>query len=174
MPCRIPNGHFRYPVSCQLPGAHSPRGNWWRSDRHQAPRQGRRPAFSSASGLDRASPGSDFGAQVSCWQSPASRWSTSASSRRLGDRPARHACVALVASGFGPFDIWIRDAAAADVVQVLPLDVDVVIALDGLPSSFHGDPADRLIVSTARAHKTPLATHDGAIRKSRVAPVWKA
>lgn len=72
-----------------------------------------------------------------------------------------------------PFDIWIRDAAAANVVQVLPLDVEVVIALDGLPTSFHGDPADRLIVSTSRAHKIPLATHDGAIRKSRVTRLWR-
>jgi PIN domain nuclease of toxin-antitoxin system len=72
-----------------------------------------------------------------------------------------------------PFDIWIRDAAAADVVQILPLDVEVVIALDGLPASFHGDPADRLIVSTSRAHKIPLATHDAAIRKSRVTTLWK-
>jgi PIN domain nuclease of toxin-antitoxin system len=71
------------------------------------------------------------------------------------------------------FDIWIRDAAAADVIQVVPLDVDVVIALDGLPASFHGDPADRLIVSTSRAHRLPLATHDAAIRKSRVASFWK-
>jgi PIN domain nuclease of toxin-antitoxin system len=72
------------------------------------------------------------------------------------------------------FDTWIRDAAAANVVQVLPLDVEVVIALDGLPPSFHGDPADRLIVSTSRAHKIPLATHDGAIRKSRVTTLWKS
>jgi PIN domain nuclease of toxin-antitoxin system len=72
-----------------------------------------------------------------------------------------------------PFDIWIREAAAADVVQILPLDVEVVIAFDGLPASFHGDPADRLIVSTSRAHKLPLATHDGAIRKSRVTTFWK-
>jgi PIN domain nuclease of toxin-antitoxin system len=72
------------------------------------------------------------------------------------------------------FDTWIRDAAAANVVQVLPLDVEVVIALDGLPPSFHGDPADRLIVSTSRAHKMPLATHDGAIRKSRVTTLWKS
>lgn len=71
------------------------------------------------------------------------------------------------------FDIWIRDAAAANIVQILPLDVDVVIALDGLPASFHGDPADRLIVSTARAHKIPLATHDGPIRKSRAVTFWK-
>ena len=72
-----------------------------------------------------------------------------------------------------PFDTWIRDAAAANVVQVLPLDVEVVIALDGLPATFHGDPADRLVVATSRAHKIPLATHDGAIRKSRVATLWK-
>lgn len=72
-----------------------------------------------------------------------------------------------------PFAIWIRDAAAANVVQVLPLDAEVVIALDGLPASFHGDPADRLIVSTSRAHKIPLATHDGAIRKSRVTTLWR-
>ena len=72
-----------------------------------------------------------------------------------------------------PFDTWIRDAAAANVVQVLPLDVEVVIALDGLPATFHGDPADRLIVATSRAHKVPLATHDGAIRKSRVTTLWK-
>ena len=72
-----------------------------------------------------------------------------------------------------PVDIWLRDAAAANVVQILPLDVEVVIALDRLPASFHGDPADRLIVSTSRAQKLPLATHDGAIRRSRVTTFWK-
>lgn len=72
-----------------------------------------------------------------------------------------------------PFDVWIRDAAAAAVIQIAPLDVEVVIALDRIPASFHGDPADRLIVATARAHRLPLATHDRAIRRSRTAPVWK-
>jgi PIN domain nuclease of toxin-antitoxin system len=72
-----------------------------------------------------------------------------------------------------PFDIWLREAAGADVVQVMPLDIEVVIALNNLPRSFHGDPADRLIVATSRAHKFPLATHDAAIRKSRVATFWK-
>lgn len=71
------------------------------------------------------------------------------------------------------FDVWIREAAAADVVEVLPLDVEVVIALDDLPASFHGDPADRLIVATARAHRLPLATHDRAIRRRRLARSWK-
>lgn len=72
-----------------------------------------------------------------------------------------------------PFDIWIRDATAAGVAEVLPLDVEVVVALDRLPATFHGDPADRWIVSTARAHQLPLATHDRAIRKSRTATLWK-
>jgi len=72
-----------------------------------------------------------------------------------------------------PFAVWIRDAAAAAVVEIVPLDVEVVVALDGLPASFHGDPADRLIVATARAHRVRLATHDRAIRKSRTVTLWK-
>ncbi|MCK6556816.1 hypothetical protein L6Q96_19900 [Candidatus Binatia bacterium] len=51
-----------------------------------------------------------------------------------------------------PFDIWIREAAAATVIESAPLDVEIVIALDALPASFHGDPADRPIAATARAH----------------------
>jgi PIN domain nuclease of toxin-antitoxin system len=68
---------------------------------------------------------------------------------------------------------WLVRAADARVVTVLPLDVDVVLAADSLPGSFHGDPADRLIVATARAHAMLLATHDAAIRKSRVVALWK-
>jgi len=71
------------------------------------------------------------------------------------------------------FDIWIRGAAAADVIRLFPIDIEVIIAVNALPRSFHGDPADRLIVATARAHDLPLATHDTAIRRSRVATVWK-
>ena len=72
------------------------------------------------------------------------------------------------------FDVWIREAAAVGVVEIVPLDVEVVIALADLPVSFHGDPADRLIVATARAHRLPLATHDRAVRRSRLAALWKA
>lgn len=62
---------------------------------------------------------------------------------------------------------------APDTVRILPLESDVVVALHELPSSFHGDPADRLIIATARAHALPLATHDRAIRGSRLARLWK-
>lgn len=72
-----------------------------------------------------------------------------------------------------PFSEWLRRATADDVLRVVPLDIDVVVALDGLPLSFHGDPADRVIVATARARALPLATHDAAIRRSRVATLWK-
>ena len=71
-----------------------------------------------------------------------------------------------------PFDVWLRDAAAATVVEIAPLDVEVVVALNVLPATFHGDPADRLIVATARAQRIPLATHDRTIRKSRAATIW--
>lgn len=72
-----------------------------------------------------------------------------------------------------PFPTWLRRATATDVLTVLPLNADAVVAVDELPATFHGDPADRLIVATARVHGLPLATHDEAIRKSRLIRVWK-
>ena len=73
-----------------------------------------------------------------------------------------------------PFADWLRRASAPGVLTVLPLDVEVVIALARLPGAFQGDPADRLIVATARAHRLALATHDERIRKSRAARLWTA
>jgi PIN domain nuclease of toxin-antitoxin system len=72
-----------------------------------------------------------------------------------------------------PFAAWLRQAAAPGVVAVLPLDVDVVLALEQLPQSFHGDPADRLIVATAHICGLPLATHDSAIQASGLVPIWQ-
>jgi len=48
------------------------------------------------------------------------------------------------------------------------------VLLDSQPEFFHGEPADRLIVATARARKLPLATRDATIRKSRAVKLWKA
>jgi PIN domain nuclease of toxin-antitoxin system len=70
-----------------------------------------------------------------------------------------------------PLGAWLPEAAS--LVSVVPLDVEIVLALDALPATFHGDPADRMIVATARAHVQLLATHDRAIRRSRLARVWR-
>ncbi|HYI09772.1 MAG TPA: type II toxin-antitoxin system VapC family toxin [Thermoanaerobaculia bacterium] len=71
-----------------------------------------------------------------------------------------------------PFEAWILQAAAAPVVQLLPLDVAVILALNNLPRSFHGDLADRIIVATARARDLPLATRDRGIRRSKAVRLW--
>jgi PIN domain nuclease of toxin-antitoxin system len=73
-----------------------------------------------------------------------------------------------------PFPTWLRRATAREVLTVLPLDADSVIAVDELPATFHGDPADRMIVATARAHNLPLATHDDRIKRSRLVKIWKS
>lgn len=72
------------------------------------------------------------------------------------------------------FADWIEQAADERTVRILPLDTAVILALDALPESFHGDPADRLIVATAKAHSLSVATRDTAIRRARIVPVWKA
>ena len=72
-----------------------------------------------------------------------------------------------------PFAAWLRQAAGPGVVALLALDVAVVLALNHLPQSFHGDPADRLIVATALTHGLSLATHDSAIQASGVIPIWE-
>ncbi len=72
-----------------------------------------------------------------------------------------------------PFPTWLRRATAADMLSVLPLNADTVIAVDDLPAGFHGDPADRMIVATARSYDLSLATHDHAIKKSRIVKIWK-
>ncbi len=72
-----------------------------------------------------------------------------------------------------PFERWLREATQPLVVQIAPLSADVVVAVDQLPASFHGDPADRLIVATAKAMNLPLATHDKGIRRSRTVQLWR-
>ena len=84
--------------------------------------------------------------------------------------------MAYVKKRFQPqdaFEVWLRAATSVDVVQLVPIDVRVALALNDLPAAFHNDPADRLIVATARAHALPLATHDSTIRRARVARVWR-
>lgn len=73
-----------------------------------------------------------------------------------------------------PFAQWIAKAADPSLVRLVPLDVEVAIALGELPAGFHGDPADRLIAATSRCKRLPLATWDKALRRSRALQIWRA
>ncbi len=68
---------------------------------------------------------------------------------------------------------WLRIAASPATVKIQPITPAIVAEMNRLPAGFHRDPADRLIVATARCLKLTLATKDQKIRRSRVVPVWK-
>ena len=75
----------------------------------------------------------------------------------------------VVDEKYGPWPLWLRAAASSPLVQVLPLTVDVTIESEQLGEPFPPDPADRLIVATARVHGVTLITSDRPIRKSGAA-----
>jgi PIN domain nuclease of toxin-antitoxin system len=65
-----------------------------------------------------------------------------------------------------PIRSWLHGLAGqVRTVPVTPAIADTAVAL---PSSFPGDPADRLIYATAVEHDLPLVSKDGAIRRSAV------
>ena len=58
---------------------------------------------------------------------------------------------------------WIRTALQAPGIELLPIEPAIAIDSLRLPGSFHADPADRLIIATARRWGAPLVTADNAI-----------
>lgn len=59
-----------------------------------------------------------------------------------------------------PVEDWLDQALAYPLVQVVPLSPLVAIESTRLPQPFHKDPADEIIVATARSMKCPLVTYD--------------
>jgi PIN domain nuclease of toxin-antitoxin system len=58
-------------------------------------------------------------------------------------------------------------------MKFLPVDNEIARLSVSLPGKFHSDPADRMIVATARFLGAPLVTKDAKIRKYRhVKTVW--
>jgi PIN domain nuclease of toxin-antitoxin system len=49
-----------------------------------------------------------------------------------------------------PIDDWVRDALAYPGVRILDMTPAIVIESTRLPDPFHKDPADRILVATAR------------------------
>ncbi len=70
------------------------------------------------------------------------------------------------------FEQWALNISDPDILHSVPLTEEIVINQRNLPDSFHSDPADRLIVSTAKLLDVPLATKDQRIIDSGVCKIW--
>jgi PIN domain nuclease of toxin-antitoxin system len=58
-------------------------------------------------------------------------------------------------------------------VSFIPVDNEIGIEAVNLPGEFHKDPADRIIVATARKFGAPIVTADDKIRAYRhVRTIW--
>jgi len=58
---------------------------------------------------------------------------------------------------------WVKQALALPSLLLAPLDPAIALDSVNLPGEFHNDPADRIIMATARHHNAPLLTADRAI-----------
>lgn len=62
-----------------------------------------------------------------------------------------------------PLDQWLGLALRPAIIGVMPIDAAIARESNRLPGDFHEDPADRLIVATARVHDLVLVTSDEKI-----------
>lgn len=62
-----------------------------------------------------------------------------------------------------PIAQWIDEALAAPGLNLAPFSPDVAVESMRLPTPFHNDPADRMIVATARVADATLVTRDRKI-----------
>jgi PIN domain nuclease of toxin-antitoxin system len=71
-----------------------------------------------------------------------------------------------------PFENWLAKASHPRTLRILPMTAAVGIELTRLPAEFPRDPADRIIVATARALHLPLLTRDRQILASKLTKRW--
>lgn len=64
-----------------------------------------------------------------------------------------------------PIDEWLDIALQYPGTQLLSLTPKIVVESTQLPGVFHRDPADQIIVATARIYDCPLLTADDKILK---------
>lgn len=58
---------------------------------------------------------------------------------------------------------WFRRLLAQPATRLADFTVEIALASQDLPGDLHDDPADRLLVATARALRVPLMTRDRKI-----------
>ena len=57
---------------------------------------------------------------------------------------------------------WVRRALAIEGMDLIPIEPAIAVRAGELPG-LHGDPADRILIATARVQKCPLMTSDQRI-----------
>ena len=62
-----------------------------------------------------------------------------------------------------PIRSWLAKATDETFISILPLSTDISWDANHLPGDFHRDPADQIIVATARVHNLTLITRDSRI-----------
>ena len=68
---------------------------------------------------------------------------------------------------------WIATLGEIDAIRIAPVDAEIAVQSVMLPGEFHKDPADRMIVATARKLAAPLVTKDEKIRAyPNVQTIW--
>ena len=73
-----------------------------------------------------------------------------------------------------PIRQWFAAAIREPFVELQPLSVDVAHESNHLPGEFHRDPADQIIVATARLQRLTLITADQRILAySHVRTLWQ-
>lgn len=71
------------------------------------------------------------------------------------------------------FDAWLSEMEGNPYVDFIPIDNRIAVEANRLPEPFHRDPADRLIVATARVLGIPLITADERILSyGHIDTVW--
>jgi len=68
---------------------------------------------------------------------------------------------------------WLNNAISNSGLRVIELTPEIAMESCNLPGGFHKDPADRIIVATARTHNLTLLTKDRKIIEyPHVKAIW--
>ena len=72
-----------------------------------------------------------------------------------------------------PLDKWLDEAVARPGFGIRELTRPILVQSSELPQPFQGDPADQILVATARHHGATLITKDQRIRQyAHVQSLW--
>ena len=69
-----------------------------------------------------------------------------------------------------PLREWLEAAVAPPLVQRVGISPAIAAEVAALPASFHRDPADRILVASARVLGATLLTRDRRIRRGAIVP----